>query len=178
VNEDPRFPSEPPSTTTGALVLPCPNLGPEPLDRPGGLSAWTIVAALGLIASATTLWMRRRLRARNGPQCSAKVDTNIKSNIDPIILCAQTAREALVARFGDDWRARTTEEIEAEPLLLTCIGAQSLERLVSLLRAADLAKFASVGCSPPDPESPGEIAAWEEWVAGFVAGARSTINGK
>lgn len=178
MNEDPRLPSEPPSTTTGALALPCPNLGPEPLDRPGGLSAWTIVAALGLIASATTLWMRHRLRTRSDLQRSVALDTNIHSNVDPLILLARTARETLVARFGDDWRARTTEEIEAEPLLLTCIGAQSLERLVSLLRAADLAKFASVGSAQPEPESRGEIAAWEEWVAGFVAGARSTINGK
>jgi hypothetical protein len=85
---------------------------------------------------------------------------------------AERAREALAARFGPAWKARTTEEVAGSAELAAELGPETLARLVAFLQDADRAKFA--GAADHGPE-------WYEWVAAFAAGpagASSRINGR
>jgi hypothetical protein len=90
-------------------------------------------------------------------------------------------REALVARFGASWRARTTEEIAADATLAEALGPEPTARLVEFLSDADRAKFDDRdGLQPPVPDD------LPDWLIAFVAptsnvpaaGARSRIIGK
>jgi hypothetical protein len=83
-------------------------------------------------------------------------------------------RQALVARFGPSWGAKTTEEIAAEPGLADRLGPERAEGLVRFLREADRAKFAGeTAATFQGPE-------WNDWVSAFVAeaGATSRIKGR
>ena len=120
-----------------ALVPPRPNLGPEPMPAAWPWPwAWSglIVATLA-IAVVAAVGLRRRVKAR--------VD-EIPSPPGPptLTLTADELRDALAARFGPGWRARTTEEILGDPAIVALLGASGHDRLDGLLRSADRAKFA------------------------------------
>jgi hypothetical protein len=88
-------------------------------------------------------------------------------------------RNALAARFGGRWHARTTEEIAAEPDLAETLGTARAAELVRFLVQADLAKFDDRdGHQPPLPD----LESAPEWLAELLAwpsaGASSRIKGK
>jgi hypothetical protein len=71
---------------------------------------------------------------------------------DQLIAGSEAVRQALAARFGPAWRAKTTEELADRPELAERLGAERTARLVALLEAADRAKFADPdGLDLPDP---------------------------
>jgi hypothetical protein len=103
-----------------------------------------------------------------------------------VVDLSESVREALAARFGESWRAKTTEEIASEPSLAETLGALSAEHLIGFLQVADLVKFAAdrlPGYLPeiePDLQrAEAEAGAWLEALAAEAsAGANSTIKGE
>ena len=84
----------------------------------------------------------------------------------------------MIARFGDHWRAKTTEEIVEDREFLAAYDPDSAATLLKLLRRADFEKFADQRVT----DQGDMIAVLESWEAlvrdVFEAGARSTIKGK
>ena len=179
--------SPPPATSTprpaAALVPPRPNPGPELIEGPAAWP-WTIALAaagfvLGLVAWAVILRRRRGRRQRSFEVASPAAPTEALSPSEAVIMLAIRARESLNTRLGEHWRARTTEEVAADPALAGAFGATTVERLVALLRRADLIKFARPDASTTVVDRD-EVDQWAAWVEGFAAsaGASSTISGK
>ncbi len=95
------------------------------------------------------------------------------SRRERLIALSGAVREALVARFGPDWRSKTTEEIARENGLAEAFGPEDAARLLDLLHEADRAKFAheEEPLSPPSPDY------GEDWVERFLATAGATSKG-
>jgi hypothetical protein len=172
--------------TKTVLVPPRPNLGPEPMpeDRfiTPRLLAWLL--ASWIIDVVLLLWFWRRLRRRGAlrrvrPRRSTAAPPTLQTQT---IAWSRAVREALAARFGPSWCAKTTEEIAAEPALAERLGAEPAARLVAFLAEADRAKFADTADLGP-PEPPSYFAWLDELLvalradAGPTAGARSRISG-
>jgi hypothetical protein len=138
---------------------------------------------LGLINGALLLRFMRRLRNRERLRaeraertCLANVPGSLR---DQLIARSRDVRGSLAARFGPSWRARTTEEIAADPVLAKQLGSDRAARLVAFLREADRAKFAVE--ADPGPSEPLVDFAWLDDLLSTLraeAGARSRINGK
>jgi hypothetical protein len=186
---------------TAALVPPYPNLGPEPMEEGGPVVGWWLAAAalaLGLSAIVAVLALRRRQgRAHKVGGSTAKSSPPLPCPGDEtdgrerLIALAEAVRAALVARFGEGWRAKTTEEVADAPDLRDALGPDAAARLVTFLRLADLAKFSGDRFDAEGAPDAGqrEPAAWYGSAAGLVsalatpacggaAGARSRIKGK
>jgi hypothetical protein len=125
------------------LVPPRPNLGPDPIPGPSSTPALVLVALLlALAAWRGVRWVRRR-RLRGGRAAHPIMpDIPAGSPRDRLIAGSEAVREALAARFGPAWGAKTTEELADRPELADRLGAERTARLVALLEAADRAKFA------------------------------------
>lgn len=163
-----------PLTAPGTLVPPRPNLGPEPLNRSSPWDAWPIPA--GLAVFGLVFWIARRIRARrNQPRRMTVPAPPVPA--DPIEALADSVRARLVARFGEAWRARTTEEIAGSPAIAEALGPDAFARLVAFLQAVDVVKYSGRERADSDAIR----AAWSEWAAHFLSGAegaRSTSTGK
>ena len=85
-------------------------------------------------------------------------------------------RGALVERFGEAWRAKTTEEIATDPALSEVFGPETAARLIAILSEADRLKFAAEETCPQREDADD----WAAFVSGFLAaaGARSMTTGK
>jgi hypothetical protein len=131
---------------------------------------------VGLVAVVLGLAVWRFvLRVRRGRASARKERTEVTVPATPrerVVALSATVRGLLAARFDETWLAKTTEEIAASASLVEAFGAETTDRLVAFLRAADRVKFA--------PEGQGDEAGdWLDWASGFVsAGARSTTNGR
>lgn len=174
-------------TGKAVLVPPRPNLGPEPMPgRPA--TAWLFLIVLLVAGGAVALL--KILRSRGRPRAARALPLEatagpFASRRDQMIAWSAAAREALAARSGPQWRARTTEEIAAETSLAGTLGDDLAAQLVGFLTEADRAKFDDRdGLQPPLPgDLPGWLAAFvasssPTAVAEAAAGARSRINGK
>lgn len=180
-------PKATPSPEPGTLVPPYPNLGPEPLAEPRFdiVVALEFLLALAAVAAALVAlrWWRGRFRAgtpADGTSASEGV-AGLATPRDRIIAGSIAVRAALVARFGEDWRAKTTEEVaaalaEGGPLDRDLVG-----RLAGFLSLSDLAKFGGerFDVALAAQRGPGDVDKWASAViAGLAAGAKSTSNGK
>ncbi len=137
------------ATRAPVLTPPRPNLGPLPLDESlftgeigaRGIAVLVAVAVAMLVAAYL---MIQRLRRRRAARAAKLHSMSAHPPNDPrgqLIPASERVREALVARFGPAWHARTTEEIEAGPELAATCGPDDASRLITLLRDADRAKF-------------------------------------
>jgi hypothetical protein len=126
---------------------PRPNLGPEPLPPPNPwLALGLVLAALVLAILALRVWRRRRRRKAAPASVVAMAgppDETAGSPHERMIAWSVAIREALAARFGPAWRARTTEEIAADARLIDVLGPERAEGLIHFLAAVDRAKFAA-----------------------------------
>jgi hypothetical protein len=164
------------AAATAHVLPPRPNPGPEPWAEPRSgtataLSLTLAVLALGIAAG----WLRRRrARRRRAPRPGASRPPAASET--PMAGRAARVREALMARFGPSWGAKTTEEIAAEPGLADRLGPLRAEQLVRFLLAADRAKFAG----DPDADADAHSGPWDVWVDDFVAeaGAMSRTRGR
>jgi hypothetical protein len=133
-----------------------------------------VVVAAGLLL----LWRRRRRRARPASGAVGGPPAPV-SQEEPTIVWAAVIRDALAARFGRSWRAKTTEEIVLDPQIADLLAADQLERLAALLRLADLAKFAGPSSVEPRADYRSDFEELVSLIAApTAAGARSRINGK
>ena len=172
----------------GTLVPPYPNLGPEPLAEPGFDVATALELLLALTAVAVAIvafraWWRRRSRAltpaAGGPACEGVA--GLATPRDRVIAGSTAVRAALVARFGEDWRAKTTEEVAAALGDGASLERDLVDRLAGFLHLADLAKFGGerFDVALAAQREPGDVDAWASAViAGLAAGARSSSNGR
>lgn len=164
---------------TSPIVLPRPNLGPEPWPS-APLWPWAATVLGSVFVLAVIMLLRRRRRAR---ATAAAASSPVGSNgVAPIVAePADLVRSALVRAFGTTWRSRTTEEVAASSELEERFGGAVAGRVVDYLRAVDRSKFSA------DPAGPSEELGW--WAARFAeevdstpgngsAKATSRINGK
>ncbi len=146
----PDDPTPAPPRAGPALVLPRPNLGPEPWSEPA--SGWgpaefllgSIVAALGLALAVRVrrLHRIRRQAARADPEdLIAATEAELRPN-HRLIASSQAVRAALIAEFGPTWGSRTTEEIARDPILGDRLGPATAQTVVAYLEQVDRAKFA------------------------------------
>ncbi len=160
-----------PSKTS--LVPPRPNLGPEPLEPPWPATAILLGVGAGLMIVLLLAWRLRRRKPRSPPPPARAVPPEIDSGSprEQMIARSTAVREALSIRFGNGWRAKTTEEIAADTGLANALGADRAEWLIGFLREADRAKFADMS----------DLLAYSDFdrLAAFVAeaGATSMIKG-
>ena len=130
------------------IVLPRPNLGPEPWPDP---PLWPWLVAAGVL-------IRGRLARPSPPEATARQEGRGRRSParsrDRRPRCApeltDRVRSALVRAFGPGWRARTTEEVAASPDLAARFGEEVAGRVVDYLRAVDRAKFSADPAGPPD----------------------------
>jgi hypothetical protein len=76
---------------------------------------------------------------------------------------AVQARETLATRFGPSLRARTTEEIAADPQVKEALGDDHFAALIRLLSTADHWKFASPPGNGQTESLLEELPHWSAW---------------
>ncbi len=112
------------------LVLPRPNLGPEPWSEPRpGWGPAELAIGLALVAGLLGLATRRARRRRADRRPASDLGGAGLDPPDPtpsrrLIASAGPVRAALVAEFGVAWAARTTEEIALDPTLADRLGPE------------------------------------------------------
>jgi hypothetical protein len=85
-----------------------------------------------------------------------------------LLILAGKVREALVSRFGPAFRARTTEEIAADPQLMEAIGETQITSLTELLATADRWKFAPPPQNGQEEDLRELLSTWEAWHRSFL----------
>jgi hypothetical protein len=178
-----------PAPAKAVLVPPRPNLGPEPLPRRLDVLELTLIvgaAATGLVGLIlASRRVRRDHRREAEPGRPRLPEGPFATRREQMAGWSKAVREALSRRHGEHWRARTTEEIAADPALAGSLGPEAAARLVAFLVESDRAKFDDrEGLQSPlagDGTGPGLDLDWlGEFVAAAVpaAGARSRTTGK
>ena len=142
-------PTPPPTPVEAKVVLPRPNLGPEPWAEPEpafGPFGW--VSGSILLILALTLTIRRwrwGLRRRSTIDPADSTTPNLEAESSPsrrLIASSRGVRAALIAEFGPGWGSRTTEEIANDPSLADRLGTELAGKVVAYLLRVDRAKFA------------------------------------
>src|SRR5262249_4557252 len=148
-------------------------------------------AAVALGAVVLRRVVRRRRHGRHDAARLVPPAGPFASRREQMAAWSDAVRAALAARFGPQWRARTTEEVAADPALAAALGPAPVHSLIGFLSRADLAKFDDrEGLQSPLPLA--DVA--PDWLVEFVAstspstapaivtvpaaGARSRISGK
>jgi hypothetical protein len=156
------------SAAARVVIPPRPNLGPEPWSEqrpePFPLAEVTFAtAALLLVMVLAAAWRRRRRTTRLRTASASPLA--LPSGGDPsarLVILAGQARETLAARFGPSLRARTTEEIAADPRLRESLGDSHFVPIVRLLATADRWKFAPLPKGPLGESAFEDLSRWEE----------------
>jgi hypothetical protein len=118
--------------------------------------------AVGLIA----LWAiqrRRRGRRRALAPSQGNVVRHDDSPSGKLLALAEEVRGTLISRFGPAMRARTTEEIAADPQVKESLGADRLGPLIRLLAEADRWKFATLPGNGHEELLLQDLPGWESW---------------
>jgi hypothetical protein len=182
-------PGPTPEPARTVLVPPYPNLGPEPMARAWTDAFWPLATGVGfllIVAVVLGRHLRATRRARAGAETGILSDDASVSDRERIIARSREVRAALVARFGPQWLAKTTEEVAAALAPGGVLPVELAARLQTFLDLADLAKFGGDRFDVAVAErvaQRGPIDA-DAWCATLVddvavaAGARSTISGK
>ena len=166
------------------IVPPRPNLGPEPLVETVSVVGPVLAACAGVAIAALATW--RLLQLRRRPRLRAIVAVHHRDVLEPVppaprpavVEWAELVRNALVARFGSPWVAKTTEEIATSSEIAGWLDQDQREQLVQFLHEADRIKFAS------EPAMSDYDERWGAWVTAFIAaavpaaGATSRIKGR
>lgn len=162
------------------LIPPFPNLGPEPLAEPRWPLPLLVGVLLLLLGGIAVLWIRRLQRRRSARPSGVVERPDSLDGLPPEVSWTESLREALVARFDESWRAKTTEEIAGSEEIGAILGNEAMETLIALFRASDLAKFGG----PPRAtgDSQGVLGAWPDSARALreaiAGGARSSTTGK
>ena len=130
------------------IVLPRPNLGPEPWGQLG--PAWSVaelavgaLLALLILGLAAWKWRARRAAGRLTRGEAEPADQDCEPTPGHRLIASSAAvRAALIAQFGPSWGSRTSEEIAADPALVDRLGTVTAGAVVLYLDRVDRAKFA------------------------------------
>jgi hypothetical protein len=120
---------------------PRPNPGPEPWPESGWPSAWWLMLGLPIIALARWRFRRARMISKILDTSVSQPNEDHESDLpaERLVRLTERLREALVVRFGANWAALTTEEIERT--LPSKEIAIPVDSIAKLFRAADRVKF-------------------------------------
>jgi hypothetical protein len=118
---------------------------------------------------------RNRARSRSDRASNEAPDVTPRGRL--VALSAST-RQALTARFGATWRAKTTEELAAEPKLAEVLGPEPLKNLIEFLDRVDRLKFAAERSSQMRQPLDSELALWSPRIAELIARIESRANGR
>jgi hypothetical protein len=160
-------------------VPPRPNLGPENWPRAVPLAGyWIALAIAGSLLVAWILWrLVRRGRSRPGQGFS---DTD-SADVTPrgrLVALSTSTKNALATRFGPSWRAKTTEELAAEPALSEMLGPEPLQELIQFLDRIDRLKFAPERPNQHRQSLQEELADWNPRIAGVISRIQARSNGR
>ncbi len=162
-----------------SLVPPRPNRGPEPWPKdllPAGV--WI---ALAISVSTLFVWILWRLVRRRRARPGQDLTTPDEADVTPrgrLVALSMSTKNALAARFGPTWRAKTTEELAAEPALGEVLGPESLEELFQFFDRIDRLKFAPERPDHDQRSLQAELADWNPRVAGLVSRIQARTNGR
>jgi hypothetical protein len=149
------------------LVPPRPNLGPEPWSDPEPIALYLWVA--GALAFLVLIWIvRKRLRRARVGRPGLDIANAGDRDTTPrgrLVALSRSIRERLASQFGTAWRAKTTEELAAEPRLAEALGLDQLQELIRFLDQVDRLKFAPERSILHHDSLERELAAWEPRIA-------------
>jgi hypothetical protein len=149
------------------LVPPRPNLGPEPWSDPVPIALILWVA--GAVACLLLIWLaRNRLRRGRIEQARFNLSNQEPRDTTPrgqLVALSHSVRELLASQFGSVWRAKTTEELAAEPQLAELLGHEQLQELIRFLDQVDRLKFAPARSNRHHESLERELAEWEPRLA-------------
>jgi hypothetical protein len=162
----------PTSAPSHVLVPPRPNLGPEPWSE--AHSSTYLVLEIGLVLAALLLAAYRFLRRRRASRRRPFLPQNhlVAPDDSPgsqLLNLAGQIREALATRLGPSMRARTTEEIAADPQLREALGDKHFDPSIQFLAMADRWKFAPAPENGREKILHDELPGWEAWHRSFLA---------
>lgn len=161
---DVQAPAE--AVSSAALAPPRPNPGPEPWrdDFPYGP---VLIASVVAVAFCVA-W---RLRTRRGPAFQQRPRADVEDSAEARLLAlGEDVRGLLARKLGQGLRARTTEEILADPQVIDLLGTDQVH-LAAILGAGDRVKFGSRGKMVAFEERLDE---WTSWVGGMDARLRKS----
>jgi hypothetical protein len=161
------------------LIPPRPNLGPEPWTKAPALDPlWllTIIPVAGLVIWA----LGKRLR-RGFSRAGKKSATSLQPDTTPrgrLVALSMSTKNALAARFGSNWRAKTTQELAIEPMLAELLGSETLGELITFLDRIDRLKFASEQSVQIGQPLEVELADWSPRIAALITRIEAKSNGR
>ena len=162
-----------------SLIPPRPNLGPEPWPKPRSPELYWLAASIPTLALiGWVFWklVRRRVtRSGTGATAADQVDPTPRGRL---VALANSTKIALATQFGPTWRAKTTEELAADPVLAELLGPEPLGELIEFLDGIDRLKFA--------PERPNnnrrsfqeDLAKWDPRIAEVIIRIKARANGR
>jgi hypothetical protein len=162
-----------------SLVPPRPNLGPETWPKAVPLAG--IWLALLISASALLAWVLWRLVRRGAARPGQGLATPDSADVTPrgrLVALSTSTKNALASRFGPAWRAKTTEELAAEPALREMLGPEPLQELIQFLDRIDRLKFAPERPNQDRQSLHEELADWNPRIAGLISRIQAKTNGR
>jgi hypothetical protein len=162
-----------------ALVPPRPNLGPEPWTTSTSLNPnWLLLAIPCVVVVVWVFWTHlRRGLARSRPDGATPDEPDITPR-GRLVALSMSTKNALAARFGPTWRAKTTEELAAEPILAEFLGPEPLRELIEFLDRIDRLKFAVERPNQIRQPLENELADWKPRITGVIARIEARTNGR
>jgi hypothetical protein len=146
-----------------ALVPPRPNLGPEPWSEPNPLATYFVLGAI--VAGLFVVWFGwRRLGRLRAARAVADLSSQNPRDTSPrgrLVALSHSLRTVLAGQFGQAWRAKTNEELSAEPRLAELLGHDQLQELIQILNDIDLLKFAPNRSNSHQESLERQLSAWE-----------------
>jgi hypothetical protein len=131
--------------------------------------------------TGVVIWVCSRLfrrgfsRSRPESRSSRAPDTTPRGRL---VALSMSTKNALAARFGATWRAKTTEELATEPILLELLGPEPLTDLIKFLDRIDRLKFASERSNHIRQPLENELADWGPRISALIARIESKSNGR
>jgi len=84
-----------------------------------------------------------------------------------LVAFSRSIRETLADHFGSAWRAKTTQELATEALLLEALGREELDELIRFLELVDHLKFAPERSNNHHESLESVLTNWEPRIAGI-----------
>lgn len=162
--------------TARGLVPPRPNLGPEPWPEPAATPWLAIAMSAAAIVALLAAWAWRRRKAPRGRQTPSTPGASAAADPGPrgrLVSLSESVRDALTTRFGQSFRARTTEELAVDDRLVELLGEDGFRDLMQFLDRVDRVKFAPERPAGQDGELEESLRTWEPMIAAMSARIRS-----